>query len=190
MVAAPALPRRLGGRVCLDFVNTVEDRASAHPEELLVSPDRLVDWALDAAVLHARPPAPPDAALLRHALALRESFRRVVLRDGTADDLGRVNDALAAAALHAVLRPDGDAFAWAWDADVPEALLWEVARDMGGLLTDLDALARVRTCALASCGWLFVDQSRNHSRRWCSMEGCGNVAKSRAFQTRRRAERT
>jgi len=189
MVAFPPLPRRLGGRVCLDFVNTVEDRASAHPEELLVSPDRLVDWALDAAVLHARPLPPPDSPLLQYALALRESFRRVVLRDGDADDLRRVNGAVAAAALHAVLRPDGDGFVWAWDADVPEALLWAVARDMGALLTDLPALARVRTCALDSCGWLFVDQSRNHSRRWCSMEGCGNVAKSRAFQTRRRAQR-
>jgi predicted RNA-binding Zn ribbon-like protein len=189
VAALPPLPRRLGGRLCLDFANTVEDRASDHPQELLVSPDRLVDWALDAGALSARPLRLADSALLQRTLALREAFRRVLVRDGDTDDLRNVNDAIGAAGLHAVLRPVGDAFAWAWDANHPEALFWAVARDMGTLLTDHPTLERVRTCALDSCGWLFLDQSRNHSRRWCSMEGCGNVAKSRAFQTRHRAQR-
>jgi predicted RNA-binding Zn ribbon-like protein len=180
------LPRHLGGRLCLDFVNTIEDRTSSHPEELLVSPERLVDWALDAGALRDRPGRPPNAALLDDAVDLREAFRRVVLRQERTADLRRVNNAISDAGRHAVVRPARDGYVWEWSDDSATALLWAVARDMGALLTDQEALARVRTCGLDTCGWLFIDRSRNRSRRWCSMEGCGNLAKSRTFQARHR----
>jgi predicted RNA-binding Zn ribbon-like protein len=185
----PPLPRRLGGRLSLDFVNTVEARTSAQPQELLVSPSRLVDWALAAGALHAPPSAAAGPALLRQALALREAFRRIVLEQGDEHDLHLVNDAIGEAGAHAVVRADGDAYAWGWSYDAAASLLWPVARDMGDLLTDSATLARVRTCALDTCGWLFVDHSRNRSRRWCSMEGCGNLAKSRTFHARHRTRR-
>jgi predicted RNA-binding Zn ribbon-like protein len=183
----PPLPRRLGGRLCLDFVNTIEARASDQPEELLVSPARLVDWARDAGALRDAPSRPADAALLREAITLREALHRVLLEQYTAGDLSRVNHAIAEAGRHSIVVPEADGYAWGWSDDAPASLLWEVARDMAALLTDREDLARVRTCGLDDCGWLFVDQSRNHSRRWCSMEGCGNIAKARAFQARRRA---
>jgi predicted RNA-binding Zn ribbon-like protein len=186
----PPLPRRLGGLLCLDFVNTVENRASAHPEELLVSPTRLVDWALDAGALGDRPIEPAGAGLLRDALALREAFHRVVLERGSAADLARVNRAIAAAGRHSVVVPASGRYAWGWSADGPRALVWEIARDMGALLTEPAALARVRACRLDTCGWLFLDQSHNRSRRWCSMEGCGNIAKARTFHARRRSARS
>jgi predicted RNA-binding Zn ribbon-like protein len=186
----PPLPRRLGGRLCLDFVNTIEDRTSSRPEELLVSPERLVDWALAAGALRDRPARPPDAALLDDAVELREAFRRVVLRQERTGDLRRVNVAISDAGCHAVLRSARDGYAWGWSDDSAAALLWAVARDMGSLLTDREALARVRTCGLDTCGWLFIDRSRNRSRRWCSMEGCGNLAKSRTFQARHRGHRS
>jgi len=185
--AIPPLPRRLGGRPCLDFVNTVEARASAQPQELLVSPARLVEWALDAGVLHAAPAGVARPALLRQAIALREAFRRVVLDQGDAHDLRLVNMAIGEAGRHAVVRCEAGAYTWGWSSDTAESLLWALARDMGELLTDRPALARVRACALDTCGWLFVDHSRNRSRRWCSMEGCGNIAKSRTFHARHRS---
>jgi predicted RNA-binding Zn ribbon-like protein len=44
----------------------------------------------------------------------------------------------------------------------------------------------VRSCAGANCDWLFVDTSRNHLRRWCSMDECGNLAKMQRRQARQR----
>jgi predicted RNA-binding Zn ribbon-like protein len=185
----PPLPRRLGGRLCLDFVNTVENRASTEPEELLVSPERLVEWALDAGALQDRPSEAPDAALLGDALDVREAFRRVVLRQERTGDLRRVNRAISDAGRHAIVQPAGDRYTWQWSDDGVHSLVWAVARDMGALLTDQSSLERVRTCGLDTCGWLFLDRSRNRSRRWCSMEGCGNLAKSRSFQARHRGNR-
>jgi predicted RNA-binding Zn ribbon-like protein len=57
-------------------------------------------------------------------------------------------------------------------------MLWPVVRDAADLLTSKE-LNRVGRCADERCGWLFVDTSRNRSRRWCSMESCGNRAKAR-----------
>jgi predicted RNA-binding Zn ribbon-like protein len=180
----PPLPRRLAGRLCLDLTNTVENRASDHPEELLCSPARLVDWALEAGALRGRPRRPAEIALLRRTVALREAFRRVVLDQGSSADLARVNAAIADAGRHSQVRLYGDGYVWGWSDDGPASLLWAVAHDMGSLLTDTTSLARVRTCRLDTCGWLFLDQSRNRTRRWCSMEGCGNVAKARTFHAR------
>ncbi|MCB0153982.1 MAG: CGNR zinc finger domain-containing protein, partial [Anaerolineae bacterium] len=52
------------------------------------------------------------------------------------------------------------------------------------LLTS-DRLNRVGQCAGESCGWLFLDTTRNHSRRWCEMEHCGNRAKAKRHYRRR-----
>jgi predicted RNA-binding Zn ribbon-like protein len=58
------------------------------------------------------------------------------------------------------------------------------------LLRNAD-VSRLRLCPLADggCGWLFLDRSRNGSRRWCSMDDCGTHAKSRRLTERRRAKR-
>jgi len=67
------------------------------------------------------------------------------------------------------------------------SLLWPVARAATALLTSSD-LARVRECADDACGWLFLDHSRNGSRRWCDMADCGNRAKARRYRERRKEE--
>jgi predicted RNA-binding Zn ribbon-like protein len=77
-------------------------------------------------------------------------------------------------------------FAWDWaeDPDSLDRVLWVVARSAGELLTS-DQLDRVRQCADdRGCGYLFLDTSRNRSRRWCSMESCGNRAKARRHYQR------
>ena len=79
------------------------------------------------------------------------------------------------------MAPAGGGYDWSW-AGRPDDLarpLWPVARSAVELLT-LGDLARVRECPGAGdCGWLFYDTSRNGSRRWCSMEGCGSRVKMR-----------
>ncbi len=84
--------------------------------------------------------------------------------------------------------PTSAGYAWTW-ADDPNALdrmLWPLVRSAAELLVTGD-LSRVRVCGGERCGWLFVDTSKNRSRRWCDMQDCGNVAKVRRFRTRQHA---
>jgi len=85
------------------------------------------------------------------------------------------------------LAPLGGGFAWEWhEAEgALELPVWMVARSAAELLTS-DSLGRVRECAGEKCDWLFLDASRNRSRRWCDMAECGNRAKARRNYARRR----
>jgi len=67
-----------------------------------------------------------------------------------------------------------------------ERPLWEIAHSAADLLTSGDQ-ERVKECASTTCEWVFLDKSRNRSRRWCDMSDCGNRAKARRFQARKRA---
>jgi predicted RNA-binding Zn ribbon-like protein len=60
-------------------------------------------------------------------------------------------------------------------------------RDAVALLTDPARLARVRVCEGANCTWLFLDPTKNGSRRWCEMKSCGNRAKASRHRARARA---
>ena len=82
-------------------------------------------------------------------------------------------------------------FAWTRTdaADSLTAPLRPVVRSAAELLTSPETLLRVRECDGTDCTWLFLDQSRNRSRRWCSMESCGNRAKVRRHYRRRHAGR-
>jgi predicted RNA-binding Zn ribbon-like protein len=66
-------------------------------------------------------------------------------------------------------------------------MLWPIVRSAAELLTSED-LGRVRRCGREGCDWLFVDSSKNRSRRWCSMEMCGSRVKSRRYYYRKREE--
>ena len=75
---------------------------------------------------------------------------------------------------------------WTWtDEDVLDRMLWPVVRSSAELLVEGD-LTRVRQCHGEQCGWLFVDMTKNRSRRWCDMGDCGNLAKVRRFRSRHR----
>jgi predicted RNA-binding Zn ribbon-like protein len=79
--------------------------------------------------------------------------------------------------------------AWQWSPQAesdPNLPLWLLAQSVSDILLSSDA-ARVRTCAVDTCRWLFLDTSKNHTRRWCNMKVCGNRMKARRFQARRDA---
>jgi predicted RNA-binding Zn ribbon-like protein len=81
----------------------------------------------------------------------------------------------------------GASLQWQWGSDqtkTAEFPVWLIAHSALQLLLS-DALARVRACGADSCRWLFLDTSKNHTRRWCNMKVCGNRAKARRFQERR-----
>jgi len=64
-----------------------------------------------------------------------------------------------------------------------------VARSAAELLTS-QKLGRVKVCAGEGCGWIFLDESRNGSRRWCDSRDCGNRERVRRHLARRRASRS
>jgi predicted RNA-binding Zn ribbon-like protein len=195
-----------GGALALDFANTWSDRGRPETDGLrgygdLLAFARQTGTAADgeAARLAARAEREPRAAAaaLARALDLREALYRVFSaaaagRAPAAGDLDLLNAALPEALARLRLEPRGSGFGWAWEtarAEPLEAPLWPVLRSAAELLT-ADELPRVRECAASSCTWLFVDRSRNRSRRWCSMETCGNRAKAhRHYRRRSGAER-
>ena len=195
----------VGGRLCLDFANTVGSHAGEHPNEYLRSYRDLVAWSRHAGILTdaeercllAAGEALPDEAgvVLERAVALREAIYRIFSAVAAARapddaDLETLNVALARALAHARIVPAGDGFAWAWrdEQGALDQMLWPVARSAADLLTGGD-LDRMRECANDTCGWLFLDLSRNRSRRWCDMRDCGNRIKARRHYQRRRAAR-
>jgi predicted RNA-binding Zn ribbon-like protein len=85
------------------------------------------------------------------------------------------------------LVPHSGHFEWEFDIkqDNLEAPLWPIARSAAEVLAS-DQLPFVRACASHTCEWLFLDESKNHRRRWCDMTKCGNRAKVRSFYNRQR----
>jgi predicted RNA-binding Zn ribbon-like protein len=126
-------------------------------------------------------------------LSTREALHRVLVslmrrRRPPADDLAALNVELAAARRRERLVPGAAGLEWepAEPGSRLDSVLWPVWRAAAALLTSGDA-SRLRQCGGEGCGWIFLDHSRNRSRRWCTMEDCGNVAKVRRFRQRRRA---
>ena len=190
-----------GDALCLDFANTWGDRRRAESDRLRTYDDLLAFAAQTAALDRARLPALATAAerdgaaaasALERARVLRDAIYRLLsarARDGAPPpaDLALLNEALRESLPHLTLAPEGGGFTWRWD-DSTDLLapLRPVVRSAADLLAG-DELHRVRECDGATCTWLFLDRSRNRSRRWCSMESCGNRAKAARHYHRRRA---
>jgi predicted RNA-binding Zn ribbon-like protein len=192
-----------GGELCLDFVNTLEHRGDAalRQEHLNTYAD-LLSWCRQTNAL-ARPELAQLAGrgsrslrqareVLRRALRLREALYRIFSavaagRRPANDDLELLNSAARSAwASRALTRKHG-AFRWEQHPAGAhlEAPLWPISRSAVDLLTS-DRCASIRECAADECAWLFLDHSRNQSRRWCDMTVCGNRAKARSFYRRGR----
>jgi predicted RNA-binding Zn ribbon-like protein len=63
---------------------------------------------------------------------------------------------------------------------------WPVVRSAAELLTSPHLLDRLGQCADPQCGWLFLDTSKSRTRKWCDINDCGNRAKQRRFQKKKR----
>ncbi|MEM7223693.1 MAG: ABATE domain-containing protein [Pseudomonadota bacterium] len=190
-------PKLIGGLPCLDFVNTVEWRGDPTAwGEHLINYGELIHWA-GAAGLVARREAKrllsaakrdPDAAqtVLKEAVDLRETLARLLRSPDLPEesDLARVNRLLAQAPARGVLSAADGGFAWAGGGESLWRPLWPVLWSAADLLTS-ERLGQVRACSDPRCGWLFLDTSRNRSRRWCAMADCGNRAKARRHYARR-----
>ena len=163
------------GRLCLDLVSTLHAAGTADETEQLTGPPELATWIIERGTSLTRL---PSEGQVRYAQRLREAVRELVEEPLiSAYTRDRINEA----ALHPVpvpaLSPAGHV---QWAADDPVlATLSLVARDAIDLVSS-PLQARVRACANPGCGDLFLDSSRPGTRRWCSMDRCGNRAKKRA----------
>ncbi|MFJ9713235.1 CGNR zinc finger domain-containing protein [Streptomyces sp. NPDC101234] len=185
-----------GGRVCLDFINTLRYRWSAAPSETLRTPEDLACWLQDAGLLAPDSPGPVTAAVLASGRRLRETLDRAVLavvngRLPTPGDVTLLNRSAAAAPRPAPqLVVTGERLDQAGTpglADAPATALALVAQDAVDLLLSAE-IRRVRVCAADRCSLRFVDRSPAHNRRWCSMSRCGNRTKVRRHHARARQD--
>jgi predicted RNA-binding Zn ribbon-like protein len=136
------------------------------------------------------------AATLEQAIALRETIYRIFAalaagQSPQAADLAAINHALHIALSHLEVLPSPDGFAWGWAAQPGdlEPMLWPIVRSAADLLTSSER-GQVSRCARAGCDWLFVDTSKNHTRRWCSMNACGSRAKMQRYYRRKKEGRS
>jgi predicted RNA-binding Zn ribbon-like protein len=192
------LPDQVGGRLSLDFLNSVDPRHSSVHREYFASYPDVLRWARSVAVLPEEAVARLEEgaagdlaaaqAAHRYVLTFRDALYQVMAaalegRQVFPEDLARVNLVLRRATARHQLLPGvagGVRDGWVLTGALEE-VLWPVAVDAWDLLTG-PPLERVRECPGdgGQCGWLFLDASRSGTRKWCDMRTCGNRAKVRA----------
>lgn len=191
----------IGNALCLDFANTLYGHAGTALHEYLYNYNDLVIWSHKVGILtasdaeklvRAAARRPSDAwAVFHRAIALRETIYRVFAalsqrQKPESADVESLNSARSEALAHTRLEQAGKRFIVDWnDKAALDRMLWPLALSAGELMTS-ENCARVRQCSGDPCDWLFLDTSRNHMRRWCSMSVCGNRTKVRRFLERRR----
>ncbi len=193
----------IGGNVSLDFINTLDDRHTENPKELLGSYLDLVRFGEQTALLSRKQAdalaadccrLPKQAAgVLVRVRDLRETLHDVfwatIQRHAAPRSaLARLNEYLHDASEHLRLEEiDVARFELRLEDKLSfESILWMLVRAGTDLLSS-DQARFVGACSATSCRWLFLDLSKNHQRRWCDMKRCGNRAKARRFLSRQKA---
>ena len=192
--------QKVGGSICLEFTNTLDDFNRPDQDDELQTFADLIAWAQGATLISDREaaeyallaednPAAADAAL-RKAKDLRNALCSIfssisAARSPSSTELEQVNAIIAEVRSHMVLNEQEARFSWRWVSlgDTLEELVWPVAISTAELLASSD-VSRISECGSDGCTWLFIDSSKNHSRRWCEMETCGNRAKARRHYAR------
>jgi predicted RNA-binding Zn ribbon-like protein len=191
----------VAGHVALDLVNTLDNRfCDTGPEELLGSYDDLLRFASQSGLLtkhQAKKLKCLDASKTERAEALHQvkELRETLAAIAYAQLDGKNLSASALVILEAYfkqasfhrhltahqLRP-----VWSWrglDCQVA-APVWLLAQATADFLLS-DRSSQLRCCASETCRWLFLDASKNQTRRWCDMKVCGNRMKARRFHARK-----
>ena len=191
----------VGGNAALDFANTVGSHSSDHPHDYIHTFEELLDWCARAGVLtpeqgrvlRKKAAAEPARAAeaLKQAGRLRQTIYRLFMAVARGEptlraELDRFNSFVEGAFGHARVAYTGGAFGLDFDpAGRLDGMLAAIAWSAIELLRSSE-IGRVKACGKDTCGWLFVDRSKNKSRRWCEMSDCGNGEKARRFQSRKK----
>jgi predicted RNA-binding Zn ribbon-like protein len=190
-----------GLELCLDFSNTIDwrnGRQGKTPSDNIRDYDGLVEWSRGHALIGTEEARSLDrqvrqsgrgGSVFRRAIQLRETIYRVFSaiaheKKPSDRDLQALNGFVSESMAKSKIVRVGEGFQLScYGTEVtPDMMLWPIARSAADLLTS-DRLVDLRECANEEegCGWLFLDDSKSHSRKWCSMKGCGNTAKARRF---------
>jgi len=195
--------RIVGGNVALDLLNTQDGPAGGPPEgDVLVDYSDFVAWAVAIGLVTDREAEQLRRRARKHPRVAEAAFERArstraslhelfeaVARGSVPSpaDLATLQRDAADAYAHGRIVGDNGSFRWTWDGEGDlERPLWPIVHAALTLVTD-GPLDRVKGCA--SCRYLFVDESKNRSRRWCSMEDCGAEDKMRKYVARRAQRR-
>jgi predicted RNA-binding Zn ribbon-like protein len=194
--------RLVGGVGVLDYVNTCDGRrpgtSLSEVVDKLSNLQEIVHWFRHAGLIvdteHARcvdlvqQSSWHSLTAFKQLIGFRESLYRLLLPVAQGDpvepgELEVLNEVLVSTASQRVLVSTPAGFVWRWrPCDTLEAMtasfMGRIAVQAAALLTSPD-LARLKLCALSDCDWLFVDTSKNGSRRWCQMNVCGAKEKAR-----------
>ena len=188
--------RLVAGNLCLDFCNTMGGKRGSITRECLHSYFDFAGWCEQAHVVthaqarslveHAAKSPAEAGRVFERALELREAIYRIFLslsqgKRPSKADLGTLNSELAQALGRLQIGATAHGFQWEWASldHFLEGPLGPLARSAAELLTSEGQCCHVGQCHGGTCGWLFMDSSKNHSRRWCDMRDCGNLAKVR-----------
>lgn len=204
----------IGGNVSLDFTNTAGGRVSnfqkkskrdyydGYDSDRLQNYADLLAWSLKATLINEKETKKllriaknvPQAAeaVLKRAINLRECIYRLFRSaiEGwhpEAKDIEKLNDELNLARAHQKLAFSNNVYILEWinSSGALDSMLWQISEAAAKLLVSGD-LSRIEKCGNEICNWLFLDTSRNHTRQWCVMKDCGNVAKVRRFRAKQR----
>ena len=191
-----------GGQLALDLANTISRRDDPERrKDHLEGYGDLVSFARQSGVIstkqagevlsYARQHGSQARRSLVEAVRLREAVYRVFSaiaqeRNAPADDLELISEFARRALQHRSVSRANGGYRWEWHGNnVLERILWPMSQAAADLLTS-DELRIVRYCEAPDCEWLFMDHSRNRSRRWCDMTTCGNRQKARRHYQRSR----
>jgi predicted RNA-binding Zn ribbon-like protein len=191
----------VAGHAALDLVNTLDNRFSQNgPEELLASYDDLLRFASESRLLtqqqakklkHLDSFAAERAEVVHRVKELREALAAIAYAqlDGkrlSASALVTLEDDFKEASVHRHLTADQLRPVWSWrglDCQIA-APMWLLAQATVDFLLS-EVSSQLRCCASETCRWLFLDASKNQTRRWCDMKVCGNRMKARRFYARK-----
>ena len=189
-------------RLCIDFVNTLSWRGREVSAEELVNYGDLITWSRQVGIITPqdanklfkkadRHPADGEK-VLRGAVDLRETIYRIFgaiieNQKPAKDDLATFNNYLSKTMSFSQIINTQKGFSWdsSGDKSKMDWVLNPVIRSAADLLVS-DELKKLKSCSDPMCGWLFLDISRNQSRRWCDMKDCGNRAKAKRFYQKKK----
>jgi predicted RNA-binding Zn ribbon-like protein len=199
----------VGGRLCLDFINSVDARLEQKVKNSTVFTFRadklngytdLAEWSKEAGILEeydikrvlrvASQNVSKAGRVFARAIALRESLFRILKHiiegwEPPNSDIEMLNRECTIARNRQKLIYYSNKFAWnlETDEDGLDSMICPIALSSAELLLSKE-LSLVRQCPGLNCGWLFLDSSKNRSRQWCDMKDCGNLAKVRRYRER------
>jgi predicted RNA-binding Zn ribbon-like protein len=178
------LPHRVAGNLALDLANTVSWRGTDRETDHLLKAGDVVAWAKKAGLVDSRFEAAPRerGALVKRTLALRTAIGEAGSaisqgRKAPASALNVIRDLAAEALQAADIAGSPAIFVFNGIDKIVGAVAWSALDLLRG-----DELSRLKQCPAENCQWLFIDRTKNGSRRWCDMTTCGNRAKKQAHR--------